>query len=406
MERGSDSEYQGIGLENTIFYWKKKICDYLFLFFSIFGFIAYIPSVILSIKSDVWSLVIINTITYIAVIFVTIKKKIPFNIRAIFGSSIFYLIGLLLLIILGPMGAGNLWLFAFTLIAGLILGEKGAIIALILNILTQVTIFILMLFDLLNWKLLPDYDAFTWLITCLNFTLLNTIIVFSNTLLTRGFYKLLKRTTETKKATILGLAKLAEHRDSCTGSHLIRIQAYTTVIAESLSRSDKYRKYITREYIEDIQISSILHDIGKVGINDAILLKSGSLTKKEFEKIMLHPAIGADVIVEIEKNIKGRSFYDLGREIVYSHHEKWDGTGYPEGLAGDQIPLSARIVALADVYDALTKERPYKKAIPHETAIQIITEGKGTHFDPEIVETFLNNEKMFYMISVENDIDD
>lgn len=201
---------------------------------------------------------------------------------------------------------------------------------------------------------------------------------------------MMKRSNETNRASILGLAKLAEYRDSDTGEHLDRIQHYTILLTIGLSKNENYKDYITPDYIEDIRLSSILHDIGKVGIHDAILLKPGKLDDSEFEDIKHHSEFGGNVIVELEKNIEGCSFFELGREIAFFHHEKWDGSGYPEGRRGTEIPLSARIVALADVYDALTSKRCYKKAFSHEETSEIIFQGRGTHFDPTIVDVFLN----------------
>jgi PAS domain S-box-containing protein len=191
-----------------------------------------------------------------------------------------------------------------------------------------------------------------------------------------------------RMATILGLAKLAEYRDEGTGTHLERIREYAKILAEELAKNPAHRNIITPEYIDDIYQSSILHDIGKVGIPDAILLKPDKLTDQEFEIIKRHTLLGGDAISAIEKQIEGKSFLKMGRQIAYTHHEKWDGSGYPAGLRGEDIPLSARIVALADVYDALTTERFYKRAYTHDKSRQIIISLKGSHFDPRIVEVF------------------
>ena len=159
-----------------------------------------------------------------------------------------------------------------------------------------------------------------------------------------------------------------------------------------------YKGYITAEYIEDIYHSSILHDIGKVGIPDAVLLKPGKLTPDEFEVIKGHSLLGGNVLTEIEIKIKGQTFLTLGKEIAYYHHEKWDGTGYPKGLKGENIPLSARLVAAADVYDALTSNRIYKKAFAHEKAREIIMSRKGKHFDPDVADSFLARDNEFNTI--------
>lgn len=208
---------------------------------------------------------------------------------------------------------------------------------------------------------------------------------------------------EARSSTILGLAKLSEYRDEGTGKHLERIREYSRVIAENMAQLPKYKGYITEEYTEDIFRSSILHDIGKVGIPDSILLKPDELTKEEFEVIKTHAVLGGDALNEIDSRIEGKSFLTLGKEIAYYHHEKWDGSGYPKGLKAEEIPLSARMVALADVYDALTSKRLYKEAYSHEKARDIILELRGTHFDPDIVDTFKRLEDDFRRIRKELD---
>ena len=210
-----------------------------------------------------------------------------------------------------------------------------------------------------------------------------------------------KSVQEARTATILGLAKLAEYRDEDTGSHLERIREFARIITVELARSPKYASYITREYIEDIYNSAILHDIGKVGVPDSILLKPARLSPDEFDVIKRHSMLGGDALRAVESQIDGTSFLTLGKEIAYYHHEKWDGSGYPVGLKGSEIPLSARIVAIADVYDALTSKRVYKDAFSHEKALEIIKNDSGTHFDPDVVEAFLMNAEDFRRVREE-----
>ena len=211
----------------------------------------------------------------------------------------------------------------------------------------------------------------------------------------------LKDIENARSGTILGLAKLAEYRDEETGAHLERIREYARIIARALAEKPEHKNYITEQYIEDIYCSSILHDIGKVGIPDAILLKPGKLDPEEFEVIKRHPVIGGDVLKAVNAEVGGRSFVTLGMQIAYFHHEKWNGTGYPNGLKGKDIPLSARIVALPDVYDALTSKRVYKEAYTHEKAKGIIIAENGKHFDPEVVGVFLAHEEEFNAIRKE-----
>lgn len=402
MAKLKNDSYLGMNIENNIQYWRGRISHSIFLFLTIFGFLAYIPSVILSIRDDIPVIALLDTVVYGLVIFITLNKRISEIFKSAIGSILFYILGMVLLFTLGPYAAGNLWLFAFSLIAGLTLGEKAGIISLIINITTQVTFYILIQKGMIFQEIRFHIEANMWLIRAVNFIVLNIIIVISNSIFVKGFRKLLTQSYETKKATIVGLAKLAEHRDSDTGEHLNRIQYYTTIICREMAKKNDFHDYITEEYINDMAMSSILHDIGKVGIQDAILLKPGKLNPEEFNEIKQHPIIGGEVIEEIEKNIKGRSLYMLGREIAFYHHEKWDGTGYPEGLSCTNIPLSARIVALVDVYDALTSERPYKEAFSHDKARKIILDGKGSHFDPQIVDIFLKIEVLFKNFSERN----
>ena len=209
-----------------------------------------------------------------------------------------------------------------------------------------------------------------------------------------------------RMGTILGLAKLAEYRDEGTGAHLERIREYAKLLAEALAKNPKYAGHVTPEYVDDIYQSSILHDIGKVGIPDAVLLKPAKLNDEEFDVIKRHTTLGGDAINAIEAKIEGKSFLALGKEIAYNHHEKWDGSGYPRGLSRDDIPLSARIIALADVYDALTTRRFYKEAFSHKRSRQMIVELKGTHFDPQVVDVFLALEDEFNRIRRENQEDE
>ncbi|HOZ48642.1 MAG TPA: response regulator [Candidatus Hydrogenedentes bacterium] len=197
----------------------------------------------------------------------------------------------------------------------------------------------------------------------------------------------------TQNAAVFSLAKLAESRDPETGDHLERIRAYAREIAFGLLQLDKHGDVLSDEFIEDLYRSSPLHDIGKVGIPDHILLKPGRLTPEEQKIMQEHPLIGGDTLKAADIEAGEGSFLSMGRDIAYYHHEKWDGTGYPYGLKGEAIPLSGRIVAASDVYDALTSRRPYKDPFSHETSRGILLEGKGKHFDPDVVDAFLTREE-------------
>ncbi|MDT3427008.1 putative two-component system response regulator [Paenibacillus forsythiae] len=203
-----------------------------------------------------------------------------------------------------------------------------------------------------------------------------------------------------QEVTIMSMASLAEIRDVDTGNHIQRTKMYIEELATQLARTPKYSGVLNRETVDLIVTSAPLHDIGKVGIPDHILLKPGKLTRDEFEIMKTHTTLGKEAILRAEQLMnKKETFFRYAKEIVYSHHEKWDGTGYPEGLAGESIPLSARLMAVADVYDALTSRRVYKEAMSHEEAVEIITGNEGKHFDPDIVRVFLGCQRKFREIA-------
>lgn len=195
-------------------------------------------------------------------------------------------------------------------------------------------------------------------------------------------------------SSVLALAKLAEARDSDTGEHLDRIKTYSRIIAEILHEDSAYTDEVTWEFINNIERYSPLHDIGKVGVADSILQKPGKLTADEFEEMKKHALYGSEVLRYAEQNLEGQghSIFGLAIEIAEGHHEKWDGSGYPYGKKGSEIPLSARIVTIADVFDALTSRRPYKEPYSFEQSIEMINKGKGKHFDPNIVELVIANK--------------
>lgn len=204
-----------------------------------------------------------------------------------------------------------------------------------------------------------------------------------------------KEISDAHLATIYALTKLSESRDDETGMHIERVSELCRILTEKLSGRQEYADYITDSYIDNIYKASTLHDIGKVGIPDNILLKPGKLTPDEFEIIKRHPSIGSSILAEIQEKYPSNTFLALGYNIVRYHHEKWDGSGYPTGKSKDSIPLSARIMALVDVYDSLRSKRVYKEGYTHEKSIDIIKQGRGSHFDPLIVDLFMENEALF-----------
>ena len=218
-----------------------------------------------------------------------------------------------------------------------------------------------------------------------------------------------RQMTAIQDVTILTMASLAETRDSETGNHIRRTQNYVRALAEKLKPNPRFTAFLTDANISTLFKSAPLHDIGKVAIPDRILLKPGKFTPDEFEIMKTHTTLGWDAINNAERMLGTQAeFLTMAKDIALFHQEKWDGSGYPQGRAGDRIPVAARLMAVADVYDALISRRVYKEGMPHEAAAKIIVEGKGKHFDPDMVDAFIDIQDEFRAIAkryADTDID-
>ena len=215
--------------------------------------------------------------------------------------------------------------------------------------------------------------------------------------------KVKERTKElslTQEVTIEAMAALAEYRDPETGGHIRRTKNYVRLLAQKLATRPEFSQNLDPATIDLLWLSAPLHDIGKVGVPDHILLKPDRLTAEEFEEMKKHTIYGHEAIAAAESKLGDNSFLRLAKEIALTHQEKWDGTGYPHSLAGKDIPLSGRLMALADVYDALISKRVYKKPFPHAKAVEIILEGKGRHFDPDMVDAFMEIQEDFRQVAL------
>ncbi|WP_294765301.1 HD domain-containing phosphohydrolase [uncultured Rhodoferax sp.] len=210
-----------------------------------------------------------------------------------------------------------------------------------------------------------------------------------------------QQTAAIQDVTLLAMASLAETRDTDTGNHLRRVQHYVRALARKLSSHPRFSAALSPRNIGMIFKSAPLHDVGKVCLPDRVLLKPGKLSEEEFEIMKTHTTLGRDAIAHAEETLGvDVDFFAYAKEIAYSHHEKWDGTGYPLGLAGEQIPVSARLMAVADVYDALISRRVYKPTMPHAEAVRIIAQTRGRHFDPDMVDAFLDLQDTFEAIAI------
>ena len=221
-----------------------------------------------------------------------------------------------------------------------------------------------------------------------------------NTYLEQEVARRTQEVSAIQDVTIMVMASLAETRDTETGNHIRRTQNYVRILAIQLKEHPRFAAFLTERNIQMLYKSAPLHDIGKVGIPDRILLKPGKLTPEEFEIMKTHTILGRDAIDHAEGMLgMPVDFLNMAKEIALSHQEKWDGSGYPQGLVGEAIPLSARLMALADVYDALISRRVYKEGMPHQQAAEIIAQGRGSHFDPDVVDAFFQIEQTFVAIA-------
>ena len=199
----------------------------------------------------------------------------------------------------------------------------------------------------------------------------------------------------TKDAIVFSMGEMAEARDPETGRHLLRCQGYVRLLAEQLARLPAYRQRLSSNIVDAFARAAPLHDIGKIAVPEAVLRKPDSLNDEEWTIMRQHPEQGRHIIDQAEEKIGSTLFIQIAREIAWAHHEKWDGSGYPQGLKGEQIPLSARLMAVADVYDALISKRCYKPALPHEVAVQSILDASGSHFDPLVIDAFAKVQHLF-----------
>ncbi|MEL4253517.1 phosphohydrolase [Shewanella xiamenensis] len=380
-------------------HWRRVIFKRLFGFLAILCVPVYFTSVYLCIAADLWGMAIFDTFAYFLLVLLLFYPHFSDRLRFSLGCLLAYAIGVGFLIAIGPSGAGFFWLFIFPPLSNIFLGTKASIYAQVLNGVSLILIGVAYHYQWLIWPVTQGYSTGIWVVVSINFLVTNAMVTLTIAYLLGKLTSSLDSTLASRQATVLGLAKLAEYRDNETGAHLLRMRQYSKMLATQRMLADNSPPELDEDFIQDISLSAILHDIGKVGIADAILLKPGRLTPDEFEQIKAHPVIGGQVLASLLEYAPQCTFIKMGRDIASGHHEKWDGSGYPLGLKEENIPLSARIVALVDVYDALTSPRCYKRPFTHEDAKAMILEGRAKHFDPVLVDCFMQIHTEFEVLS-------
>ena len=226
-------------------------------------------------------------------------------------------------------------------------------------------------------------------------------LLYFNNNLSQMVHEKTKTVVELKNAILSTMAELVEHRDEITGGHIARTQRYIKSLMDAMKIQEVYKNEMKKLDEELVLLSCQLHDVGKIAIRDSILKKPGKLTPDEFLEIQTHADFGEKAILKLKDKTMDNDFVEYARIFAASHHEKWDGSGYPKGLKGENIPLLGRIMAVADVYDALVTDRPYKKALPHNKAAEILIEGRGSHFDPDLIDLFKKIHPEFKKIALE-----
>ncbi|MCG9746400.1 HD domain-containing phosphohydrolase [Shewanella sp. Isolate8] len=384
---------------DTLPIWRELIFKRLFGLLAILCVPVYITSVYLCIQMGLIGMAAFDTLAYLLLLYILLARGLRQSLRYCIGCLMFFAIGVAFLITIGPTGAGFFWLFVFPPLTSILIGKKASLCAQLLNAAALTSIGVAYHNQWFQWPETQGYNGFIWSVVAINFIVTNAMVTQSAAFLLGKLTHSLRSTTASRRATVMGLAKLAEYRDNETGAHLIRMQHYAKMLATQRQTDKDAPTELTDDFIQEITLSSILHDIGKVGIADAILLKPGRLTPEEFEQIKAHPVIGAQVLESLLSYAPECAFIKMGRDIAGGHHEWWDGSGYPAGLKGEAIPLSARIVALVDVYDALTSPRCYKRPFSHQEAMDLICQDKGTHFDPKLVDSFMAINNRFELLS-------
>jgi HD-GYP domain-containing protein (c-di-GMP phosphodiesterase class II) len=353
----------------------------------------YLIGVVLAGRIGLWPVVIVDTISYGGLLFLVFSSSITYRTRVYGVLLVIEFLALSLLVITGNQGAGWLWLFLAPILAALLLDcRNGYLVSVTSTLILAVMAAVNLMMPSDQLALLEDGLAL-FVVIISNYLTLSMVLVFiigrllnslEGTL--EALWKGTRELELTQEVTVDTMASLAEYRDIETGNHIIRTRHYVQLLARQLqSQSPDGASLLDDETAELLSRSAPLHDIGKVGVPDDILLKPGRLTADEFEEMKQHTRYGRDALMHAEEKLGSNHFLRLAAEIAWTHHEKWDGSGYPRGLSGDQIPLPGRIMAVADVYDALISRRVYKEASSHEEALAYIVDHAGCQFDPEVV---------------------
>ena len=374
--------------------WRKNIFERVFSILALLCFPVYISSVYLCINIKHWDLVVFDTLVYGIFLLVTFGSFIPLKVRFIVGSTMAYIIGVAYLFVLGPAGAGFFWLFIYPLLSCALTGTKSGYIAQVINFFTLAIIGLCYYYHWLPWPKIEGYSFFIWCVIALNFMVTNILAMLICGYLISIMAKNLSLTLNSRYALVVGLATALEGSNVDTQQHIHRVALYVKMLAEQFSRSAANEKDVVTD-TDNLMLASMLHDVGMSDVPDELLCIERSLSLDDHEEIKRHCAGGARIIKEMLRCDNNCPMLQMAKDIALYHHENWDGSGYPQNIAGELIPLSARIMRLVDVYDGMTSPRHYKEISGHSKAVAFITQQSGRIFDANLVSAFLMVENEF-----------
>ncbi|BAO45390.1 HD-GYP domain-containing protein [Thiolapillus brandeum] len=369
--------------------------------------VPYVLGVVLGARAGLWMVVVVDTLVYSLLLYLVLKPSLSYHARVYGVLGVIQFLALALLLITGSQGAGWLWLLFTPVLASLLLSSRNGYLVVASNI------GFLLLIAAIDVLFVPGWAAFLrvgpalFAIMVGNYLAISVILVFMIGRLLSSLEDTIEAVQRgagelqlTQEVTVDTMASLAEYRDIETGNHIIRTRHYVAALARQLQQqSSRHAAILDDSAIDLLSQSAPLHDIGKIGVPDEILLKPGKLTAEEFEEMKKHTVYGKDALMHAGDKLGSNHFLQLAAEVAWTHHEKWDGSGYPRGLSGENIPLSGRIMAVADVYDALISRRVYKEAYTHREALAYIGEQSGRMFDPDVVKALNTVADDFVLIA-------
>ncbi|QBF84526.1 HD domain-containing protein [Shewanella maritima] len=384
---------------SPVAYWRRQIFSRVFRIIAVLCIPVYLTSVYLSVVLGLWSMVVLDTVVYSMFLLAIYLPKLPDKQRYLIGCSVGYIIGIGFTVVIGPSGAGLFWLFCFPILAVLLLGKNAGANALYINGFSLAIVGMAYHLGYTKWPETVGYDIFIYVVVMINFMVTNAICTLMAGFILRRVEERLGQQALTSKLLCLALAKSAEYQDPFLYGHVLRVEQYIDILSKEILQSKQCPDEFTHEIVEDLRCACMLHDVGNIDVNQQFLLKAGRVNADEFEELKAHTITGCEFIKQLQAYGQGSEIMALAKQLSRSHHENWDGSGYPDGINGAHIPFAARVLRVCDAYDAMTSPRHYKSASSHKEAVYQLVKGKSVQFDPLVIEHFLKVEQRFEQVN-------